>query len=187
MNFTKNSLVLLLLVLATVAHAQTAQQQALNEAGLTATEIEAIQTADQNFKEAAKTVRKDATLDRPAKGKKLRALQQERKAEIKAIMGEERYVEYQKVVAEKRAERKTERDAAMTELNLTTEQEADLKAVNEKYKQAAQAVRQDTNLTKEQKKQQANELRQSHLADMRAVLTAEQYEQYRAMKKAKRQ
>ncbi|MEM1327766.1 MAG: hypothetical protein AAGI23_17525 [Bacteroidota bacterium] len=187
MNCIKWVLSIFLLNISIIAQAQNAQQQALNEIGLTTAEIEAVRTTNEKFKTEAKAVRKNAALNRQAKGKQLRQLQQSRKAQIKDIMGEERYAEFQKVAAENRDAQKENRDAAMDELNLSDDQKADLKAVNEKYRKATQVVRQNGNLTTEQKKQQSKELRQAHLSDMRAVLTAEQYEKYRAMKKAKRQ
>lgn len=62
-------------------------------------------------------------------------------------------------------------------LNLTTDQKAQMKAMQESNRSQMQAIRNDTSLTEEQKRTKMKELRQSSRSQFESVLTPEQREQ----------
>jgi Spy/CpxP family protein refolding chaperone len=72
------------------------------------------------------------------------------------------------------------------ELNLTPEQKAELKSLRETEKQQAQAIKNDSSLTSEQKKAKFHELRKSSHEQMMAKLTPEQQQKFKEFRKEHR-
>lgn len=72
------------------------------------------------------------------------------------------------------------------ELNLTPEQQADLKSIRENEKQQAQAIKNDSSLTADQKKAKFKELRKSGHEQMMAKLTPDQQKKFKEMRKEHR-
>ena len=71
-------------------------------------------------------------------------------------------------------------------LNLTPQQQTDLKTIHENQRQQAQAIKNDTSLTPDQKKAKFKELRKSSREQMMAKLTPEQQEKFKEMRKEHR-
>lgn len=71
-------------------------------------------------------------------------------------------------------------------LNLTPEQKADLKSIRENEKQQAQAIKNDSSLTPDQKKAKFKELRKSSHEQMMAKLTPDQQAKFKEMRKEHR-
>jgi len=170
----------------TLAIAQSSQKQAMEEVGLTEKEMAQVKEADQTYKNAVKALHKNEELSKPEKGAQTKELREKRKASISQIMGEERYKKFQELTAEKRTVKKGQRDAAIAELNLSEEQEEKLKEIRRKYQEEGIALRMDKNISVENKRAKAKELRKAQAADMKTVLTPEQYTKYQEMKKEKR-
>lgn len=72
------------------------------------------------------------------------------------------------------------------ELNLTPQQQADLKSIRENMKQQAQAIKNDSSLTADQKKAKFKELRKSSHEQMMAKLTPDQQAKFKEMRKEHR-
>jgi Spy/CpxP family protein refolding chaperone len=71
-------------------------------------------------------------------------------------------------------------------LNLSPEQKADLKSIRENEKQQAQAIKNDSSLTSDQKKAKFKELRKSSHEQMMAKLTPDQQAKFKEMRKEHR-
>lgn len=67
-------------------------------------------------------------------------------------------------------------------LNLTQDQQNQLKPIFQKQHQAAKAIWQDTSLTKDQKKEKMKALRQETMAQVSPILTPEQQQQWQQMR-----
>jgi len=186
MKFSKLLFLLTFVLFGMLATAQNVQMKALSEVGLTDAQITEVKTADKKFKQDAKAVRANTSLDRKAKGTQLRTLQQERKAKFMEIMGEEKYARFKEVAAQKRSEIKEGKVAAMAELDLTTDQENEIKTINQKFRKAGQELRADKNSSTEDKKIRSKELRKQHINEIKSVLTEEQYAKYIEIKKESR-
>jgi len=170
----------------TLAIAQSSQQQAMEEVGLTEEEIAQVKEADKEYKDSIKALHKKKELSGQEKGAQTKELREKRKTTIAEIMGDERYKKFKELTAEKRNVQKGKRDAAMAELNLNEEQEAKLKEIKNKYQKEAVALRMDSKMSVEDKREKAKELRKAQNADMKAVFTPEQYTKYQEMKKEKK-
>lgn len=72
------------------------------------------------------------------------------------------------------------------ELNLTPDQQAELKTIRENMKQQAQAIKNDSSLTEDQKKAKFKELRKSTHEQMMAKLTPDQQAKFKEMRKEHR-
>lgn len=186
MKYTKLFFLLTFICFTTYISAQNAQQQALAEVGLTEAEQSEIEAIDDQFKQDAKDIRNNTELDRRTKGKQLRALQEERKTQLIEIMGEEKYAQFREIAEQKRKSNKERKDAALSELNLTADQESKIQQINQKFRKAGQELRRDQSVSVEDKKQRAKELRKEQMGEIKSVLSKEQYDKYIEMKKEKR-
>ena len=89
--------------------------------------------------------------------------------------------------AQTQSEKRGERGEKFAkELNLTPEQQADLKSIRENMKQQAQAIKNDSSLTADQKKAKFKELHKSSREQMMAKLTPDQQAKFKEMKKEHR-
>ena len=71
-------------------------------------------------------------------------------------------------------------------LNLTPDQQAEIKSIRENMKQQAQAIKNDSSLTADQKKAKFKELRQSTHEQMMAKLNPDQQAKFKEMQKERR-
>lgn len=76
---------------------------------------------------------------------------------------------------------------ATKELGLTTEQETKWKAINQQEKTALKALREDTSVTKEDKRAKAREINQGFADQRRAVLTSDQVKKFDGMRDKRRE
>lgn len=71
------------------------------------------------------------------------------------------------------------------DVNLTTDQKTKISSLNQDFKTKAQAIRNNSTLSAEEKKAQMKSLAQTHQTDMKAVLTPEQANKMKSLKKGK--
>ncbi|HVZ16518.1 MAG TPA: hypothetical protein VG897_05340 [Terriglobales bacterium] len=67
-------------------------------------------------------------------------------------------------------------------LNLTQDQQDKLKPIFQKQREQAQAIKNDTSLSKEQKKEKFQALRQDTMTQVNGILTPEQQQQWQQMR-----
>ena len=72
------------------------------------------------------------------------------------------------------------------ELDLTAVQVESMKNINEKYKSQMKTIKDDASLTKEQKREQMKPLRAAKEAEVKAVLTEDQFAKLQEMNKNKK-
>lgn len=71
-------------------------------------------------------------------------------------------------------------------LNLTPDQQAAIKSIHQNFRQQAQAIKNDSSLTPDQKKAKFKELRKSSHEQMMAKLTPDQQQKLKEMRKEHR-
>src|SRR3954454_10162745 len=79
------------------------------------------------------------------------------------------------------------REMMIQKLNLSQQQQDQLKPIFEKQREQAKAIKQDTTLTEDQKKQKFQALRQDSQTQVNSVLTPEQQQQWAQMKQQGKQ
>ncbi|HJW99990.1 MAG TPA: hypothetical protein VJ453_07505 [Terriglobales bacterium] len=85
-----------------------------------------------------------------------------------------------------RGERRERGEKLAKELNLTPEQQAELRSIRENAKQQTQAIKNDASLTADQKKAKFQDLRKSTHEQMMAKLTPDQQAKFKEMRKEHR-
>ena len=110
-------------------------------------------------------------------------MQQNRKAVKEERKGDKKGRGYGK---RDKAARKEKAGALKKELALTPEQETKLKTVHADFKQKATAVKNNSTLTEAQRKEQLQALHLERKTQMQALLTQEQKDRARALRKEHR-
>ncbi len=125
-------------------------------------------------------------INKEYKGKEESA-REEKKAKMEAVLTAEQKAKLAEIKEEKKSEAKDKGEKRYEEmkkdLNLTDAQGQQLKALNEDFRNKAKAIKENTSLTKEQKKEQLKALNEQRLAKMKTILTAEQIKKIQAKKK----
>jgi len=80
---------------------------------------------------------------------------------------------------------KADRAEMVKALNLTDAQKKAFKEVNQSLKTDRSAIQADINLSEEEKKQKMNQLRVSYLEKMKDILSPEQFEKFKQMRKSR--
>lgn len=141
--------------------------------------------------EQVQAIRQDASLSEDQKKQKIEALHQDAQAQIKGILTPEQQQQWEQKKAQgkqRMAGHRKQMGARMAQkLNLTAQQQEQLKPIFQKQHEQAKAVWQDNSLTQDQKKQKMQALRQDMKSQMDAVLTPEQQQQMQQMRQNFRQ
>lgn len=90
-----------------------------------------------------------------------------------------------KKTVDERVEAQTERMAK--DLNLTQEQQAQVAAINKKYVDQARERKAEAQTDKEARREEAKQSADAHEAELKAVLTEEQYAKHLELKAAKQE
>lgn len=117
---------------------------------------------------------------------KMEAQRKEQRAKFQSILTEEQKTQLEKSRQEKKArfkERsKTRMEKMKTELGLSEEQSAKLKANREAMSEKIKSIREDKSLNDESKKEQTKELMKKQKEEMKSILTEEQLKKLKEQK-----
>ena len=83
-------------------------------------------------------------------------------------------------------DRKAKMKQHADELGLSAEQKTKMKEIGQSFKGKMKAIKSDEALSKDQKKMQAGEVAKQHEADVKALLSAEQFTKWEAQAKERR-
>ena len=83
-------------------------------------------------------------------------------------------------------DRKAKMKQAADDLGLSAEQKTKMKEIGQSLKGKMKAIKSDESLTKDQKRAQVGEVAKQHQADVKAVLSAEQFTKWETMAKERR-
>ena len=79
------------------------------------------------------------------------------------------------------------RESWKTLLGLTPEQDAKMKAIGKAYKESTEALKNDATSDKDQKKAKLTDLRKANEADLKALLSADQFTKYGEIQKQRKE
>jgi periplasmic protein CpxP/Spy len=85
-----------------------------------------------------------------------------------------------------KSDRKAKAKQAADDLGLSADQKAKMKEIGQSLKGKMKAIKSDASLTKDQKKVQTGEVAKQHEADIKAILSPEQFTKWDAMAKERR-
>jgi DNA-binding CsgD family transcriptional regulator len=187
MKFTKIAFLLVFVLTTTLAMAQNKNKaQIAKDLGITEEQVTTFDAINKKYAEEGKTLKANTSISKKEKAAKAKELKTKREQEMVALLGQEKYNELQAYLAEKRTAQQEARATAISELGLTTEQDQQLKAINQKYAKEGKTIKEDAALTPEQKKAKGKELNDKRLVEIKAILSAEQYEKFVAMEQKNR-
>jgi Spy/CpxP family protein refolding chaperone len=120
------------------------------------------------------------------KGKE-KASREERKAKFESVLTAEQKAKLEQMKQQRKAEGKERGEkrfeSMKKDLNLSDVQGQQIKTLNEDFRNKAKAIKDNTSLTQEQKKEQLKALHEQRQAQMKSILTAEQQQKIEAKKK----
>lgn len=85
-----------------------------------------------------------------------------------------------------KADRKAKMKQHADELGLSAEQKTKMKEIGQSFKGKMKAIKSDASLSKDQKKMQAGEVSKQHQADVKALLSPEQFTKWEEITKERR-
>lgn len=160
-------------------HASAAKKNiaALN---LTTTQKEEFKKINANFKTKVAAIKADDALTQGEAKKQLAALKDQRNKSINGLLTDEQKQMREQSMEKNKAERQKRSEERLnkmkTKLSLTDAQVAKIKEQQQISKSKIQAIKANTTLTQEQKKEQVKAIMQSQKTEMQTLLTPEQLE-----------
>lgn len=192
--------ILLLVFLAGTVSLGYAQTKPAADLKLSEQQSKKLQDINKSFLSSTQDIRKNDGLSKEDKKAKLESLQAERTGQIKNVLDAGQFEQWQKNqsankekmagLMEKRKGKegrkghmKDNSDETIKTLGLTEAQGAELKSINKDYAAKAKELKDKTDLTKEQKKEQVKALKAERSAKLKTSLGDAQYQKYEALKK----
>jgi Spy/CpxP family protein refolding chaperone len=134
-------------------------------------------------REQAKAIRQDNSLTQDQKKEKMQALHQDFQTQVSGILTPEQQQQVAQMKANGREHMRGKMGARMAEkLNLSQQQQDQLKPIFEKQHEQMRAIWQDNSLSKDQKKEKMQALRQDFQTQINDVLTPDQQQQWQQMR-----
>lgn len=193
---------LLLVFLAGSVSLGYAQTKPAADLKLSEQQTKKLQDINKSFLSSTQEIRKNDALSKEDKKAKLETLQADRTGQIKTVLDAGQFEQWQKNqsaskekmagIMEKRKGKegrkgdmkmKDHSDETIKALGLNEKQSADLKSLNKEYAAKAKELKDNKDLTKEQKKEQVKALKTERSAKLKTSLGDAQYEKYEALRK----
>ena len=163
-------------------------KKTMQELNLTEAQKTQLKAQKEASKAQLEAIKNDASLTEQQRAEKAKAIHQDQRNKMQALLTSEQKLkleESRKASQARGKEMGEKRKQAYKDLNLSTEQSAKLKAKREASKVKIDAIKANSSLTEEQKKAQVKEVMKSSKADMKNILTEEQFKKLQEMKKQK--
>lgn len=157
-------------------------EQLKKELNLTDAQIDQFKAIKKKYKPEMKAIRSDQTLSTTEKKQKLDAVRVRKDADLKGFLSDDQFNKLTTI----RENRFKKAEQLKKELNLSDQQAEEMHAIKEKYRPLKQEIKEDTSLSEADKKTKRKELRKAKKAEVKAVLSEDQYKKYKELKKAKK-
>lgn len=200
--------ILMLIFLAGAVNAAVAQEspkaKSLKELNLTEQQDKQLKDINRSYMAGAKSLREDNSLSKEDKKAKLDALGTERNGKIKSVLNADQYAKWEsnRSASHERMnrERKPGMDRrkdharagmedhkeAIKSLGLNEEQTKQMQSINKDFKSKAGALRDNKDLSKEQRMSEFRKLNDDRMAQIKTTLGDEKYAQYSELQKKMR-
>jgi len=150
----------------------------MQQLNLTADQKAAFKTQNESFRQKMQDLKKNDGITVKESREKMESIRKEHKANMDKILTADQKAQLNKRKTEGKAkmdQRMQERSSRMNEqLNLTADQSAKMKQHREVMMKQMKAIRENSSLTAEQKKEQSKELMKKQKESMKSILTEEQ-------------
>jgi len=157
------------------AHAAGRVFEGLN---LTADQKTRLQSLLQEQRSQMQALRNNTSLTAEQKKQQSRELRKTNHEQLLAILTPEQQAQLKQMHQQRAGRRASFNDGRRFQaLNLTAEQKSQLKPIFESTRQEMKALRGDTSLTPEQKREKMQQIRQNQMTQLKSILTPEQQQQ----------
>jgi Spy/CpxP family protein refolding chaperone len=154
-------------------HAARRQMHLLQRLDLTADQQNQVRNLFQSQRQKVQSVRQDTSLNAEQKQQQIQEIRQSTHQQMLAILTPEQQAKLKQM---------QERRRGLESLNLTPDQRSKIMPIREQMHREVMAVRQDSSLSAEQKRDKIRDIRQNAWAQMKNVLTPEQQQQWEQMR-----
>lgn len=151
------------------------------ELGLTKDQSSQMKAIHEKYHPQIKAIRENESLTKEVRQAQIKPLKDAKDAELKTVLTTDQYAALKEMKSQHK--KGDHQKALMASLNLTESQELQMKAINEKYRPQMKAIKDDHSLDQEAKKSKLKPLKKAQRADVRNILTKEQFDTYQAHKK----
>lgn len=161
------------------AHRRNAAMAALRRLNLSPEQKQQLQPMFQQHRQQVQAIRNDSSLTPEQKKEKIAQLRQDFQTQVNSVLTADQQAQLKQF--------RERRKPAFAKLNLSEDQKAKIKPLFDQQHQQVMAVRQDSSLTPQQKRDKIREIRQSTMAQLNSILTPEQQQQWEQMRQQRRQ
>jgi Spy/CpxP family protein refolding chaperone len=162
---------------------QNMRQMMIQKLNLSEQQQEELKPIFQNQRQQAMAIRQDNSLTPAQKMEKLQALRQDTQSKINGVLTPEQQQQWAQLKTQFRTNARHRMQARMAKkLNLTPQQQEQMKPIMQKQREQARAIWQDNSLTQQQKKEKLQALHKDTMAQMDQILTPEQQQQMQQMR-----
>ncbi|MBT1703994.1 hypothetical protein [Chryseosolibacter indicus] len=193
----KNVMLVVFMVVAVFGFAQHGRRDASNRVAGVSERMQTVMTLNEEQYASVKKIntkyfgetkqlRADSTLSREEKKNRMKKIQNDKEAELKAVVTDEQFNKWEtyKENSKKRRATKSGRKGEelrrfdLDELSLSDDQQKKFEEANKEFFAKHKAIREDVKLTDEQKKTARRELKTQHDAKIKSILTDAQYQKW---------
>ena len=168
---------------ATTAKAQRGAARIFQQLDLTADQRAKVQSILQSERSQVQALRSNTSLTNEQKKQQIRELRKTDHQQLLSVLTPEQQAKLKQLHSEHKGRSAGFRAGrGFQALNLTEQQKEQLKPVFQTTRQQMQALRSDTTLTAEQRREKMKEIRQSEMTQMKSILTPEQQQQLQQMR-----
>lgn len=150
---------------------------------LTADQRTKVDSILQSERSQMQSLRANTSLTSDQKYQQMRELRKNEHEQLLAVLTAEQQAKLKQFHSERKGRREGfKAGRGFQALNLTEQQRQQLQPVFQSTRQQMQALRSDTTLTPEQKREKMKAIRQNQMAQMKSILTPEQQQQLQQMR-----
>jgi Spy/CpxP family protein refolding chaperone len=154
------------------------------ELNLTDAQKQQVKALNEEYKGKMKALRSNDDAKLGDVKKQSRALREEQRAKMQNILTAEQKAKMAELKEKRKSAEKAKGakrfEQMQKDLSLTADQSAKLKAQNEQFRTQAEAIKNNSSLSREQKKEQFKALSEQRKESMKSILTAEQLQKMKA-------
>lgn len=165
-------------------------QQMAQRLNLTADQQAKLKSLRESQRQQMQAIKQDTTLTQEQKREKFQQLRAANHEQMLGILTPEQQAQMKQMRAGKMRRmaygRGFQAGRMAGALNLTDAQKQQMKPIFQATRQQVQAVRQDTTLTPQQKREKVKEIRQNQMAQVKSILTPEQQQKMEQLRNNRR-
>lgn len=156
-------------------------QKIQKELGLSQEQSSQMEAIHTKYSTQIQAIRQDQSLTKEAIKAQVEPLIKAKDAEVKNILTPQQYTALNQIKS--KHQKGGKHKEWMQALNLTEQQEQQMKSIKDKYRPQMMAIKQDSSLDQAAKKTKLKPLKKAQMLETKKILTKEQFKTYRNLQK----